>query len=328
VNESFGAETTEFLNARLQMPVPDTIEATDYPEEDSEPRPRREGLPPSFRMRHDRHYVEELMSTPPDHANRAAAPALAMSTDRAAVGEGALETARPARQALDRRAAADADLVASRLEAVVAHSAVSRCHAVAPDLVARSVQAELQRVARLARGVAVSRRDGAPQRRPVAAGDIAAAVRSACARVARFNGAECTVSVDDAAFTIAAERALLVQAVAGTVDALLELAWAHADDSLDDPGPRIAVSLRAVKIRPALIVDVACSGLSLPATLADRFFDNRDDDYTRAPASGILLASAAHVARMHGGRADLKTQSEDGLTVTCVFPQEAPRASQ
>jgi hypothetical protein len=322
VNDSFGAETPDFLDVGPQMPVPDTLEASDYPEEEPQPRVRREGLPPSFRMRHDKHYVEELMSTPTD---RAPSPARTLPAARTTLSDELLDAARPTPE---RPSAAAVDLIASRIEAAVAHSAISRTHGVSPDLVDRSVQAELQRVARLARAISIAARDGEPQRLAVNAGDLATAVRTACVRVARLNGADCAVAAEDSTFTVAGERALVVQGVAGTVDALLDLACVHgSQDSFDEGGPRITVSLRAVRIRPALIVDISCTNLSLPAGFTEHGFENRDDEFRRAPAAGILLAAAAHVARMHGGRADAKLQA-GAVTITYVFPQEAPRPPQ
>jgi hypothetical protein len=144
-------------------------------------------------------------------------------------------------------------------------------------------------------------------------------------------GMDCVVTADDGAFAIAVERALVVQAVAGTVDALLDLSQMNAGaqpggnaDGLDDGG-RINVTLQSAKARPALIVDVECPTLAWRATPADRFFDGSDHGFASMPAAGILLASAAHVARLHGGRVELQTQN--GVSVRYVFPQEASRAT-
>lgn len=295
MNESIGADPAEVLTPRPQLPVPAALDDLDYQDSESEPplTPRREGLPTGFRMRHDKHYVEELMSTP--------------TLARAAVSDAPPQ---PSTAALE--------LIAGRLESAVAHGAISRGHAGSADLVSRSVQAELQRVSRFARAVAVSARQAEPARRSVTAGEIAAAVRTACTRLARLNGMHCLVTVDDAAFAIAADRALVVQGIAGTVDALLDLAQTAAtDDNLDDVG-RITVSLQAAKVRPALIVDIECATLAWRVTPADRFFDNGEQDFAFAPAAGILLASAAHVVRLHGGR--VEAQLQGGVSLRYVFP--------
>lgn len=325
MNESLGTEPTDVLNARPHLPAPDTLDTFDYRESDDEPplKPSREGLPPSFRMRHDRHYVEELMSAPtvPQGAAHATNP---RPNGPAAVAPPVDDDHRPP-EATPHVPAAAAELIASRLESIVAHGAISRGHSASTDLVSRAVQAELQRVSRLARAIAITTRQLEPVRRSVTSGEIAAAVRSACTRVARLNGMDCLVTTDDAGFTVAAERVLVVQGIAGTVDALLDLAHTTAISDSVDEGGRITVSLQAARARPALIVDVECPTVVWRAASADRFFDNSDQDFDAAPAAGMLLASAAHVVRLHGGRVELRLQR--GVSVRYVFPQEAPRAT-
>ena len=324
MNESLGADPTGVLNSGLQLPVSDALDDIDEGS-DGEPtfKPPREGLPPSFRMRHDKHYVEELMSGPTiaQGAAQAASP-------RPSVPAAVKPLADDRRRAADepqRPSAAAVELIASRLESIVAHGAIPRGHAASTDLVSRTVQVELQRVSRLARAVTIRARQMEPMRRSVTAGEIAAAVRSACTRVARLNGVDCLVTTDDAGFAIAAERALVVHGIAGTVDALLDLMQTQtADDSVDEGG-RITVSLHSTNVRPTLIVDVECPTLAWRATPADRFFDNNDQDFAVAPAAGILLASAAHVARLHGG--GVGVQLRGGVSLRYVFPREAPRAT-
>jgi len=322
VKESLGADPAEVLTARPQLPVPDRFDDIEYSESDSPVKPRREGLPPDFRMRHDKHYVEELMSTPtigpgaafaaPPRPSNPPAPAAVVDERRAA----------PDAAARPRPSAAAVDLIAGRLESIVAHGAIAR--AVSTDLVNRTVQAELQRVSRFARAVAVSTRQTEPVRRSVTAGEIAAAIRSACSRVARLTGLSCVVTADDAEFAVAVERSLVVQGIAGTVDALLDL-MQTSDTDEDLEAGRITVSLKAVKVRPALIIDVDCPTLTWRGTAADRFFENGERDFAAAPAAGILLASAAHMVRLHGGR--VEAQLQGGVSVRYVLPQEAPRAT-
>lgn len=322
MKESVGADPAEVLNARPQLPVPDRFDDIDYSDSDSAIKPRREGLPPDFRMRHDKHYVEELMSTPTigqGAASYAPTPRPNIPTVTPAI----VDERRAAPDAAARPSAAAVDLIAGRLESIVAHGAIAR--AVSTDLVNRTVQAELQRVSRFARAVAVSARQTEPVRRSVTAGEIAAAIRSACSRVARLMGLSCVVTADDAEFAVAVERSLVVQGVAGTVDALLDLMQtSDTDDGLDEVG-RITVSLKAVKVRPALIIDVDCPTLTWRGTAADRFFENGERDFAVAPAAGILLASAAHMVRLHGGR--VEAQLQGGVSVRYVLPQEAPRAT-
>jgi hypothetical protein len=330
VTEPAGEPMTEFLNESLPPPVTDTIDVTDYAEEEPPlAAPPREGLPPSFRMRHDKHYVEELMSSPSERAGAYdARDRSARIAPRETVSDAAVPSPSPSRGVS--AGAGALELIASRMEFAVAHASLARAPLAGSDLVAQSVQAEFKRIARLARAAAVLNREDPPWRRPAGAGEIAAAAQSAASHVARLSGVDVGVTVDEPGFTIAVERALLIQSIAGTVDALIDLLISDANRQRgidEDCAPRIDVALHRVKIRPALIVDVACQALPLPAALAARFFDNRDDDYRAAPAAGILLAAAGHVVRLHRGRADVQRHNGRGVTVTYVFPQEEAAAS-
>jgi hypothetical protein len=323
VNESLGTDPAGVLNPRLQLPVRDALDDIDQGSDREPPfNPPREGLPHSFRMRHDKHYVEELMSSPTisQGAVHATNPRPGVPADRGPLVD-------------DRRTAADeprpsagaVELIASRLESIVAHGAISRQQGTSTDLVSRMMHVELQRVSRWARAVSIRARQIEPVRRSVTASEIAAAIRSACTRVARLNGMDCLVTTNDAGFAVAAERALVVHGIAGTVDALLDLMQSSAaDDSLDEGG-RITVSLQSAKAAATLIVDIECPTLAWRAAPADRFFDNSDEDFALAPVAGILLASAAHVVRLHGGRVGV--QLRGGVSIRYEFPQEAPRAT-
>jgi hypothetical protein len=318
VNESLGADRAGVLNPRLQLPVPDTLDDIDERRASQPPfTPPREGLPPSFRMRHDKHYVEELMSSPTIAQGAAHPTSLRPSVP--AAGAPFVDDRPTAPDEPPRPSVAAVELIASRLESIAAHDAISRGAAASTDLVGRIVQVELQRVSRWARAVAIRGRQIEPVRRSVTAGEIAAAIRSACTRVARLNGMDCLVTTEDAGFTVAAERELVVHGIAATVDALLDLMHANAIHDGVDEGGRITVSLRSAKVPPALIVEVGCSTLVWRAAPVDRFFDNSDGDFAAAPVAGILLASAAHVVRLHGGRAEM--QLGGGVSIRYQFPQ-------
>jgi hypothetical protein len=314
VNETFGPNSAE-VRPVVQLPVvPDSLEDIEaFPgEDDPGVKPRREGLPPSFSMRHDRHYVEELMSTPPNPAEPASL------TNVRQLAQPAIDIPPSTSDA------AAIDLIATRLEFLVAHGAGQRGVAAA-DLVSRAVETELHRVSRFARAVEISTRRTEPARRSVTVGDIAAAVRSACLRPARLNGMACVVRTDDVAFSITVDRTLVVQSIVGTVDALLDLANVRAtDDGLEDRDP-IVVSLQTTRVRPALIVDIACNAVRWPGGSPGRFFENNQQDFALAPCAGILLASAAHGVQLHGGRVEMRAQ--DGLSLRYVIPGQAQRST-
>jgi hypothetical protein len=318
VNESAGNQITELLHNDLDLTddldstAGDDADTDADADEESPVRTTREGLPGSFRMRHDAHYVDELMS-------RAPAPA---RVDRPATVAAHVGPTAPAAPTAPSDALA---LIAGRLESVVTHAGAIRPHQGMPQLIAQSVQAELARVARLARAAAILQDREPPIRRSLSARDIADRVMTACAPAARMGGVECDVTVDDPAFTILAETPLVIQGIAGTVDAIVDLLLNDprrpSIAETGDSAPRISICLVSVKVRPALILDVICPALFVAGPQAERFFDNAEDDYRIAPAAGILLAAAAHLVRAHGGRADVKRHNGTGATITYVFPQ-------
>ena len=305
MNESAGDQVAEMLGTHLDLSEepfdsPEDVSPDDVAVEEAPVARAREGLPRSFRMRHDAHYVDELMSrtaeTPGRERDMAPAPAPASAPAVA--------------------------LIADRLESIVAHS-----HAARPQgasLIEQSVQIELMRVARLARAAAILQQREPPVRESVFAHEIADTVSRAAAPVARMAGMDFDVSVDDRLFEIALEPIAAIQGIVGTVDAVVELLLAspRRQSSTRQAAGRIAISLQSVKVRPALIVDVFCPTLALTAAQIDRFFRNVEEDYRSAPAAGLLLAAAAHTVRAHGGRADIK-QHAAGVTITYVYPHTA-----
>jgi hypothetical protein len=295
VNESASEQVTDFLNDDLQLPKT----TDDDIDEEVPARTMREGLPRSFRMRHDAHYVDELMSRTAETSAAPASPAQPLPA--------------PA-----------LPLIASRLESLVAHAGVIRSqHAAA--LMAQSVHTEFARVARLARAATILQDDEPLVRRTVSARDIADAALLAGGPVARLGGLECDVVVEDPSFTILADSALMLQSIAGTIDALVDLLFADPGRPRFIEGPpsaaRLSIKLQSVRVRPAIIVEVVCPPLLLGSRQAERFFDNDPDDFQVAPAAGILLAAAARVVRTHGGRADVQRHGRRGVTVSLVFPQ-------
>jgi hypothetical protein len=295
VNESAGEQIAELLNGKPQLPATGNLDSGDESDERTDLRPAREGLPRNFRMRHDAHYVDELLSP-------RMGPTMTAPTQSGA----------PAALAL----------IASRLESLVAHNEAIAAHTAGSSLVARSVQAEFARLARVARAAVVANDADTLFRRPVTAGEITDAVALAIAPIVRLGALTADVTVEDRAFTLHADAALVAEAIVWTVDATTELLQAQPRRYVDlrQPPPRVSVTVQSMKVRPAVIVDVTCSALAVSAPQAERFFENKDEDYRTTPAAGILLAAAAHVARAHGGRSDVKRNS-GCATISFVYPE-------
>ena len=109
MNESAGDQIAEMLSTHLDL----TEESLDSPEavEDAPVARAREGLPRSFRMRHDAHYVDELMSRATDSQERERETTPSRTTTSVpAAGSGLAPIA----------------LIADRLESIVAHANAGR----------------------------------------------------------------------------------------------------------------------------------------------------------------------------------------------------------
>lgn len=330
MNESAGDEVAEMLGTHLDLteaslnsPDDDIVDVVE-PAEDARIAPAREGLPRSFRMRHDAHYVDELMSRTADSPGRECGMAPPRSTTTVpAPGSERPESIAYGDTSSMAPALPPVALIADRLESIVAHSHASRAQTGA-GFIEQSVQVELVRVARLARAAAILQQHESPVLEVTFAHEIADAVTRAAAPVARMAGMDFDVSVDDRLFEIAVEPAAAIQGIAGTVDAVVELLLTspRRQSATRQSAGRIAISLQSVKVRPALIVDVFCPTLSMTGAQMDRFFRNAGEDYRTAPAAGVLLAAAAQTVRAHGGRADIK-QHAAGVTITYVYPHTA-----
>lgn len=320
MNESAGEQFVNYLDTHSALNLDECFESENDTDEPAAP-PQREGLPRGFRMRHDAHYVDELMSRPARPPASVDLRERSTRTDTAAVtvDREAPSTVTPSADT----GGAALDLVAAQTEAAVAHATVLEARGAGPEA-AEFMRVEFARIARLARAAATLQAEVAPVRRRVGAGDIAAALEAAAAPILLAAGFEGEVTAEDPRFTVAGERALILQSVVQVLDAVVELASLDVDGPRSaerEIRPRISVTLRCVKPRPALIVEVASPSLCVPDHPADRFFDNQDADFRAAPAAGLLVSSAAHVARAHGGRAEMKIHPHRGATIALVFPQ-------
>ena len=307
MNEPAADQMTDLRNDDLHLTESDNLDGPDDADEETASAPAREGLPRTFRMRHDAHYVDELMSRSTDPVPERSGP----RSTAASVPPSPPSAALP--------------LIADRLEAIAAHTGIVRAQPAPTSLIGQSIEVEFARVTRLARAAAVLQDSEEPLRGDVSAREIVDGALRAGTPVARLAGIDLDATVDDPAFAILADPAAVLQALAGTIDAVVDLLLANprrraAIDSRQ-PAARVSISLQTVRVRPAIILDVFCPTLMLNTAHAERLFDNAADDFRTAPAAGVLLAAAAHIVRRHGGRADVKRHNAAGATITYVFPQ-------
>jgi hypothetical protein len=301
---------------KAQDPATDELLLADSPEDDDsiledEPAAGRQGLPPGFRMRHDRHYVDELMGVRVASASRAMplvaepaqAPAAPVSKDHSG------GTDRHLRSALA--------TVAERLDAIRAHAhAVRRSNASTFD---RAMQLELDRAARLAHAAVVLSGEITLSRRESGAGEIAERAMRAIAPLRRFGGVRFESSVEDDRYRIAIDPAKSAFAIAGALEALASVAdGAH---EAEDDVPVVHLRVNGVQPRPALMVEIAVPGIALEGDALASFFEPSSAGHPAGSDGSLLLSAAARIARAHGGRADVKHGPDGELVALFVFPK-------
>jgi hypothetical protein len=245
-------------------------------------RPAREGLPPGYRMRADRHYVDELTSDAP----RRQAP-------------------RPPQQPA--RMERSTELLTSLSEQFTAIEAARRLLTAEEPTVARRPALDLIEVhtARATWLINATRLvDAEPpqpdRRRPV--GTVIDDLVEQFAPEGRLRGIALRARVDDRAYSMRFDAFALSVGLTGALVALLPLV-----DVDDDPALSVSVS-RSIS---SCTVDVVCRSTKLDAPGGERFFDGT---WTMRPGGwpAVLgVRALKRAAEHHGGTIVCEVQPGD-----------------
>jgi signal transduction histidine kinase len=344
---------------------------------------RREGLPPAFRMRHSRHYVEQLMGDEPLKTVREIAvgdidapPAAAGGVESLAASIRAVGVLQPLLVSrVDRRyrlidganrlrAAVAAGLravpclvhdvdeasadtlrraaaervgmpvpeppVHARIEShpptpalaeviagfTFASSLLSAMRAAGDDRLRSALLTDLMAI-ELQRGAAMTLAMSALAQDPSIEGqvDCASLLNAAAVAVApeaRLRSIVLDVTGADAPCRAPVDASMGAAAFTGLLHGILALVTT---------GGRLAVDLQSTTIRPALILTVTLDGTRIDQESLTRFFDAEWRRHPSGAAGAVMLAAAAHVARAHGGRIEVRAENGTGCTVTLVIPR-------
>jgi hypothetical protein len=145
--------------------------------------------------------------------------------------------------------------------------------------------------------------------------DCAALLKDVVASLAgeaRLRGIGFDLQTPDADYTTTIDPSLVTTALTGFLQSFL---------SALPPGTSLRIHGRATIVRPAFIVQVTQESIDLEADVCRQFFDGDWREHPAGGAGALLLAAAARIARLHGGRADVQPLPVRGCIATFVIPK-------
>lgn len=302
-------------SVRREDDLDDDADVDDLDRDDDEPAvaaaaesaPVREGLPPTYRMRHEPHYVETLVAPPA--AVAPVAPPIAPAAVTAPV------EAAPVADGLAEVIAA----LATSLESIHASLRdVSRRGRPLRDRVAIDLaRAEAARARWVADAAAVLQVDPLPSLDEVDLVTVCHAVAAAFAPEYRLAGGAPSSTLPASPARVFGDERLLTTAVGSVLSAVRALVEDRGDASRVTVAlaPRVDTTMRTVEIAQSLVrVSPASYG---------RFFDATWTAHPAGPAGAVLLAAARRIAEAHGGALELSALEGGG----CRFLLSVPAAS-
>jgi hypothetical protein len=274
------------------------------------PAPRREGLPPGFRMRHDAHYVEELLSR--NHAGRVRVLSTGENESPRWPGARERDTAAEARPLSPVRADAE---IGESLEAIGACLHLFRrtdrpaTEQVALDL----IEAEVFRATCLVQALSVLDEEPPVAIRPVDLDMVVKRLAHALAPGRSVAGAAVEIAAVPSDIRAQGDEPLLTVAIAGMIMAL-QAATERAGASV--------VRIRVVEDAGARVrVEATQDAVRIPASWRARFLD---PDWTDRPGGrrmAVALAAAERIAVLHRGTLTLGGAEHGGCRLVLSLPR-------
>jgi hypothetical protein len=246
----------------------------------------REGLPPSYRMRADAHYVDQLTARVPEAPPRAA-------------------TATPQR-------VRDAETTSQTIAAITTIQAAANLASddgsplvrrVALDL----IRASAWRAAWQVRAASIVDQTHRWQFRARLVGAVLSRVRDGFAADGRLRGVEVSLQVLDWNMTLDLDEEALVAAVAGAV-----VATAGVMEGVESP--RVAITARPMGDGD-LVIEVSQDAVSVDPADAERFFDASRTERLGGRLAVLGASAARAVAQRHAGDAAFVSDAGRGSTV-------------
>ncbi len=268
----------------------------------------REGLPPSYRMRHEPHYVDALVArSVPVEPAAAAVPAPAPP----AVAPTAADSAAVMRALTD---AASALAEAFDAIQVALRDVPTRGRPLRDRVAIELARAEATRGRWLADAAVVMQSDPMPALDEVDLARVLRAVVEANGPESRLSGGEAATPLPAGACPVFGDERLLTTAVGASLAAMRAV--------IEDRGdPRkMAIALAPRQTAAARTLEIAQSAVRVPASAYPRFFDAAWRQHPAGATGALLLAAARRIAVAHGGALEIAAIDGGGCCLRLSVP--------
>ncbi len=273
----------------------------------------REGLPSSYRMRHEPHYVDALVGRTLPVAGSTAAvepPRATTEPPMPAPSPDAVDTVPLAPLAVAATALADAfDAIRSALRDLPTRGRPLR------DRVAIELAlAEATRGRWLAEAAVVMQADPMPALDEVDLTRVLRLVIEALGPESRLSGGAAVLAVPDGVCPVFGDERLLTTAVGAVVTAMRAV--------IEDRGDarRMSVALAPRRTAATRTIEIAQTAVRVPPSTLARFFDAGWSQHPAGAQGALMLAAAQRIAVAHGGSLDIGPLDGGGCCLMLSVP--------
>ncbi len=274
----------------------------------------REGLPPSYRMRHEPHYVDALVARSVPAARVAPVAPVAVEPPPVTV------VAAPAAAAVvieaPRSLADAAAALADAFDAIQAalRDLPTRGRPLRDRVTIELARAEATRGRWLADAAAVMQHEPIPALDEVDLARVLRVVVEAHGPESRLTGGDAALPLPVGTCPVFGDERLLTTAVGAALAAMRAV--------IEDRGDarKMAITL-SPRLEPATrTLEIAQSAVRVPASAYHRFFDAGWRDHPAGATGALMLAAARRIAVAHGGTLDVDAIDGGGCRLRLSVP--------
>lgn len=272
----------------------------------------REGLPPSYRMRAERHYVEALVDRALGAATPVAPPAPAPPATVATVSQ----VPEPVVSASPAAIAAAATSLADAFDAIQAalRDLPTRGRPLRDRVTIELARAEATRGRWLADAAVVLQTEPLPALDELDLVALLAQVYDAFGPENRLSGGAAAAPIPEGSCRVFGDERLLTTALG----ALLAAVRAVIEDRGD--ARKVSVALGPRREAASRTLEIAQTAVRLPVSAYARFFDADWPEHPAGPSGALLLAAAKKIALAHGGGLEIGGVEGGGCRLVLSLP--------